>query len=106
MNLPKREELSLRSVLALPKASRMGFAASTFLSAPLALPAQSARYSRHTLHVTVLPAPDSPEMSTDWFAPFSTTFWYAAPMTRYGCGASSASVPAARAYSRRSAGVK
>jgi hypothetical protein len=63
MYLPKRDELSLRTVRALPNASKMGLDCSTCCSisprrapSPLALPS-IATYFMMILHVSVLPAP-------------------------------------------------
>lgn len=79
MYLPKREELSLRVVLALPKASMMGLVARICSSVsliesilPLRLPGLSgdsrvAKYLIMYLALTVLPAPDSPETTMVWF---------------------------------------
>ena len=81
---PKRDELLLRDVLALPKLSRMGLDCSTFwitaswplLSTPSYRSAarlrwcsaeMEARWFIRILTVSVLPAPDSPLTSTDWF---------------------------------------
>ena len=63
--MPKRDELSLRIVLALPKASRMGLLCrrrSRMLVALPVLTEQSARNCRIFFDASVLPAPDSPEM--------------------------------------------
>ena len=73
MNFPKREELSFRVVHALPKASSSGLDSSTLTStersscnAPSAeWPPMKARYFMMSLAVSVLPAPDSPEMRMD-----------------------------------------
>jgi len=79
-NLPKRDELSLRTVLALPKASRRGFMPSTLWATPAgssevaseATAAVSsarrgeARYFMMTFMASVLPAPLSPEMTMLW----------------------------------------
>lgn len=65
MYLPKRLELSLRTVRAFPNASRIGLDSSTCCSIvpssvdPVLLP-RMARYFMMILHVSVLPAPDSP----------------------------------------------
>ena len=84
MNLPNLEELPLRSVAALPKASSSGLVASTRsatlaselseLSEPLELPGNPSRtlqsisavdrYCISSLTVSVLPAPDSPDTRT------------------------------------------
>ena len=67
IHLPKREELLLRTVLALPKASSTGFAASSLsCMLPSELPAASAKNLRQCLVASVLPAPDSPEMMMLW----------------------------------------
>jgi hypothetical protein len=68
MHLAKREELSLFTVLALPKASSGSFVSMSF-SARLGtvdsfLPI---RYASTNFEHSVLPAPDSPQMSTAWF---------------------------------------
>jgi len=67
MYLPKREELSLRSVFALPNASRMGFADMMRDSTAEVEGATDARYWSACFVHSVLPAPDSPEMMMDWF---------------------------------------
>ena len=77
--LPQRLELSFLSVFAFPNDSRMGFDRSTASSnARDAPPARVVllgswrfllrydRYLRIYLHVSVLPEPDSPEMTKDW----------------------------------------
>ena len=43
----------------------------------VSLPATSARKERHCFVASVLPAPLSPEMSTDWFLHSSLSFMYA-----------------------------
>lgn len=58
--LPNRLELSFLIVLALPNASRIGFACSTLFSTLPTLPALWARYAKHCFVASVLPAPDSP----------------------------------------------
>ena len=101
MNLPKREELSLRSVLALPKASSTTLDCSSRVSRPSASAsgtapsgasplARTVRKKRMILELSVLPAPDSPEMTIDWLcgASGSTDICRnAASATAYGCGA-------------------
>lgn len=72
MYFPKRLELSLRTVLAFPKASRIGFDSNTCCSMvpssvePVLLP-RIARYFMMILHVSVLPAPDSPLTKMDFW---------------------------------------
>ena len=67
IHLPKREELLLRTVLALPKASRMGLADSSLSAMPAVVePAASAKNLRHCFVASVLPAPLSPEMMMAW----------------------------------------
>ena len=52
---------------ALPKFSMMGFVWSTrWCRSPPAVVATAARYCSRILAVSVFPAPDSPEMITDW----------------------------------------
>ena len=72
MNLPKRDELSLRTVLALPKLSSKGLHSTTLrivgLSAALT-PPMLARCAIRILTVSVLPAPLSPLTRIDWSAP-------------------------------------
>eukprot|EP00966_Prymnesium_polylepis_P087908 2033872-Prymnesium_polylepis.1 len=66
--LPKRLELSLRSVRALPNASSTGldwFSARCTLS-PVAPPERAARNCSRIFVVSVLPAPDSPLTRIDW----------------------------------------
>uniref|UniRef100_A0A2M4DC77 Putative secreted protein n=1 Tax=Anopheles darlingi TaxID=43151 RepID=A0A2M4DC77_ANODA len=65
MNLPKRELLLLRVVLALPNASRMGFASRIFCSIGPAVALVSHRNLSRYLVLSVLPAPDSPETMID-----------------------------------------
>lgn len=65
MYLPKRLELSFRTVRALPNASKIGLDSNTCCSIvpssvePVRLP-RMARYFMMILHVSVFPAPDSP----------------------------------------------
>lgn len=72
MYFPNRLELSLRTVLALPNASRMGLDSRTCCSIvpssvdPVLLP-RMARYFMMILHVSVFPAPDSPLTRMDFF---------------------------------------
>ena len=72
MSLPKRDELSLRSVLALPHASSSGEEAISLsvrdgppepLVGPLDI---SLRYSSKSLVVSVLPEPLSPLITMAW----------------------------------------
>ena len=73
-SLPKRDELLLWTVLALPKASITGFACITCFSnrprcrdPPCCDPRlASASKLRICFVASVLPAPDSPEMMHDW----------------------------------------
>lgn len=58
-----RDELSLRIVLALPKASRMGFASKICCSIHECLPLMAARYCNISFVLSVLPAPDSPDIT-------------------------------------------
>ena len=72
MNLPKRDELLLRSVRALPNASSSGlddstWAATLFCPPPALL--TTARYCIMIFTDSVFPAPDSPETRMDWLAP-------------------------------------
>lgn len=82
-NFPKRDELSLRDVFALPKASRNGLQSSTFLSIDTfswidatmrsrffdtlstKRCERTARKRMTCLHASVFPAPDSPETISD-----------------------------------------
>ena len=72
MYLPKRLLFSLRSVLALPKASSTGLVCSSrsrTVVSPLVLarpPDTSAMYSITRLAASVLPAPDSPLTTMHW----------------------------------------
>ena len=104
MNFPKRDELSLRTVLALPNVSRIGLDWSTccstvrFSSPPLApapgeaaCPPRKARKFMMSLLVSVLPAPLSPLISTDWEWPSLHIFRYALSAMAYTCGESSPS---------------
>ena len=65
VNFPKRLELLLRRVLALPKASRMGLASRTLFSSSSIVPTApepltAARNLMTCLQLSVFPAPDSP----------------------------------------------
>lgn len=65
--MPKREELSLRVVLALPKASSTGLVFSSLFFTALTfsvLPETAATYCMIFFDDSVLPAPDSPEIMT------------------------------------------
>ena len=73
IHLPKRLELLLRRVLALPNASSSGFACSTRASTAASEPPTSAMNARQCLVASVLPAPLSPEMSTAWSAASSSS---------------------------------
>lgn len=77
--LTKREELSLRTVLALPKASRTGLVWTTWSSRePFFLSDSSfsflveaptvAKYAITFFVFSVFPAPDSPVINIDWFS--------------------------------------
>ena len=66
--LPKRDELLLRTVFALPSDSRTGFVrkmSSLRCSRPAAVPARQIRKCIRCLFVSVLPAPDSPATRSD-----------------------------------------
>jgi hypothetical protein len=90
-NLPKRDELLFQTVRALPKFSMMGFVCSTRLwRSPPAVAETAARYCSKILAVSVLPAPDSPEMMTDWDIEFCIMPRCADAATAYTCGGSSA----------------
>ena len=67
LTFPNRDELLFRSVFALPNASRIGLLMRMRSSGPTVdvLPAISAMYCRHCFVHSVLPAPDSPEMTID-----------------------------------------
>eukprot|EP01139_Manchomonas_bermudensis_P019489 Amastigsp_a676848_41.p4 type:complete len:136 gc:universal Amastigsp_a676848_41:625-218(-) len=70
MYLPNRELLSLRSVLALPNASRIGFDSMSLvlIRSASAVPLETcAMYRMKILDASVLPAPDSPVITTHWF---------------------------------------
>ena len=80
MNLPKRDELSLRMVLALPSVSSSGLdCSSLFCRCPAAAAAPPwllasrllvlTRYSSTRRVDSVLPAPDSPETKIVWSSP-------------------------------------
>lgn len=64
--MPKRDELLLREVRALPKASRRGLVAITWLATRFWLPLMltTAKYCIMILTDSVFPAPDSPDTST------------------------------------------
>jgi len=68
-HLPKRDELLFITVLALPKASSTMPDSSAASVVTPTLPLTVARHDMHSLVVSVLPAPLSPEMSTDCAAP-------------------------------------
>ena len=70
MNLPKRDELLLRSVRAFPKASSSGFEASTCSATRLVSPdlETKARYCIITFTDSVFPAPDSPDTRMLWLS--------------------------------------
>ncbi|KAH3664626.1 hypothetical protein OGATHE_003441 [Ogataea polymorpha] len=70
--LPNLDELSFLVVLALPKASMMGFVAKICFSVSdmswlLWSESTDAKYRMMYLADTVFPAPDSPETTIDWF---------------------------------------
>ena len=65
MCLPKRELLLLRTVLAFPRLSRIGFVASSFEEIWRAAALKSTMKARQTLVASVLPAPDSPLIRID-----------------------------------------
>ena len=67
MYFPNRDELSLRIVFALPKASRIGLASRICCSIQECFPEMAARYCKINLVLSVFPAPDSPEITTHWF---------------------------------------
>lgn len=68
MNFPNRLELSFRIVFAFPNASRIVFASRIWFSTHvLTLDVTWHRYCRMNLVVSVFPAPDSPDITTDWF---------------------------------------
>ena len=90
-NLPKRDELLFHTVRALPKFSMMGLVCRTRLCrSPPAVEETAARYCSRIFAVSVLPAPDSPEMITDCEKLFCTIPRYADAATAYTCGGSSA----------------
>lgn len=60
MYLPNLDELSLRTVLAFPKASKMGLASKICCSIQECCPLVEAKYCKISLVLSVLPAPDSP----------------------------------------------
>jgi len=65
-NLPKRDELRLRMVFALPKYSSSCDAATICLLMLTSDPLSSDRHCSMCLADSVLPAPDSPDTITDW----------------------------------------
>ena len=74
----------LRTVLALPKASVSGLErrmASESASSRCVFAARDARYSIVCLVVSVLPAPDSPDMTIDWLPPWRCIVAYARSAT-------------------------
>ena len=67
IHLPKRDELLLRSVLALPNDSSTGLPAMRRSCRPSMTDVVAlAKNSRHFFVASVLPAPDSPEMMMAW----------------------------------------
>ena len=66
IHLPKRELLLFLMVLALPNDSTMGLHSSNCCSMSSPAPLSSARYCSTSFVLSVLPAPDSPAMMTDW----------------------------------------
>ena len=99
-SLPKRDELSLRSVFALPKASSTGLectssscsetwpsVAATAASSPC-VPATAARKRKTCFEFSVLPEPDSPEVTSacDW--PCMHSALYASAVSEKMCGGS------------------
>ena len=91
---PKRDELLLRVVFALPMGSISGLVAIT-RSATLAAAEDVAlscvttpRCAMHSFIASVLPAPDSPEMRTDWLRMFSCIRLNDLPISAYTCGGS------------------
>ena len=92
---PKRDELWLRTVFALPIASSTGPARSSDAdrSFIVSLPPRE-RYERYRvrcLFVSVLPAPDSPETTSDCDVPRRSSAAYAASAIAYACGGSAPS---------------
>ena len=96
-SLPKRLELSLRVVLALPKASMTGFASrmrscrfSSLLpvrvSAAEDIVAADAKHRRSSFVASVLPAPDSPLHTTDWVRPVLSMLAHTAAPRPKMCG--------------------
>ena len=65
-NLPKRDELLFQTVRALPKFSMIGFVWRTRLCRSPPDEDTAARYLSRIFAVSVLPAPDSPDIITDW----------------------------------------
>ena len=93
MNLPKRDELGLLTVVALPNASNTGFDAITssesFCETPP--PAAAERHTRYLmmyLIASVLPAPEMPDTTIDWSRPPPSSVSYAlsAVWKRWGSG--------------------
>ncbi len=72
--LPKRLLLWLRSVLALPKASRAGLQATILCSMPFLPALQPARKEIAIFAVSVFPAPDSPLITMPCLS-FSVKSW-------------------------------
>ena len=64
MNFPNREELSFLMVLAFPNASKIGLASKICCSIQECFPLIAAKYCKMSFVLSVLPAPDSPEMTT------------------------------------------
>ena len=60
--------------------------ASESASSRVVFAARDARYSIVCLVVSVLPAPDSPDMTIDWLAPWRCIVAYARSATEYTCG--------------------
>ena len=94
VHLPKRDELSLRVVLALPNDSMSGLdlricCSSDSVFSPVASDARpdaSARNWSTSFIVSVLPAPDSPEITTAWSRKSASKFAYALSAMAKMCG--------------------
>ncbi len=89
--MPKRELLSLRTVLAHPNASVIGCDLYTRSSSPCDALDTYRRYCRMKRALSVLPAPDSPEMTSAWLTLLAIIARCDAAATAKMCGGSRSS---------------
>src|SRR5687768_10496976 len=95
MNLPKREELSLRTVLALPNDSKIGehccnrLPHNALRCASSVAPRRAesaAKYFTTIFDASVLPLPDSPETKINCCVPSRASSWYVLCACAQECG--------------------